>query len=308
MKYQPKAASVFALDLPQADSNLSDHSVSVSTNQQMGFIGATSRASMLPILPAVAAAAILALAPLTGWARGEKIAYDEAELFFELNNTDGDLGIHALIDGDAWSKLRLKDPNRRVMLDIRVKGRLKNQGLTEIFFESAEPRFSELNPIDFFARFPAGTYLIEGKTLEKDKLVSEVELSHTMPAPPDVTVNGESMAVQCDDEIAGFDATEVSAPVTIAWDAVTLSHPDPAGGGAGVQPPIPVTIHNYEVVVEVELGEDFTSVMHVILPPGETSLTIPEEFIALGDEFKYEVLAREESFNQTAVESCFVLE
>ena len=33
----------------------------------------------------------------------------------------------------------------------------------------------------------------------------------------------------------------------------------------------------------------------------------PEEFIELGDEFKYEVLAREESFNQTAVESCIVL-
>jgi hypothetical protein len=45
----------------------------------------------------------------------------------------------------------------------------------------------------------------------------------------------------------------------------------------------------------------------VILPPGETSMTIPEEFLALADEFKYEVLVREESFNQTAVESCFVL-
>ena len=25
--------------------------------------------------------------------------FEEAELFFELNNTDGDLGIHAVIDG-----------------------------------------------------------------------------------------------------------------------------------------------------------------------------------------------------------------
>ena len=39
----------------------------------------------------------------------------------------------------------------------------------------------------------------------------------------------------------------------------------------------------------------------------ETAVTIPEEFTDLGDIFKYEVLAREESFNQTAVESCFVL-
>jgi hypothetical protein len=45
--------------------------------------------------------------------------------------------------------------------------------------------------------------------------------------------------------------------------------------------------------------------MSVILPPGVTSMKIPDEFIALGDGFKYEVLVREESFNQTATESCF---
>ena len=75
-----------------------------------------------------------------------------------------------------------------------------------------------------------------------------------------------------------------------------------------MQPPVPVMIHNYEVVVEVELEEpEFTSVFSVVLPPGETTVTIPPEFIDLGDEFKYEVLAREESFNQTAIESCFVI-
>lgn len=37
-------------------------------------------------------------------------------------------------------------------------------------------------------------------------------------------------------------------------------------------------------------------------------MTVPEEFLKLGTEFKHEVLAREESYNQTAVESCFVIE
>jgi hypothetical protein len=36
-------------------------------------------------------------------------------------------------------------------------------------------------------------------------------------------------------------------------------------------------------------------------------MTVPAEVIALGDEFKFEILAREQSFNQTAIESCFVL-
>lgn len=240
----------------------------------------------------------------------EEIPFDEAKLFFELNNTDGDLGIHALIDGGPWKRLKIEGPNERKMLDIKVKGRLKRQGLTEIFFESAEPTFDELSPDEFFHRFPEGVYEIEGKTLDGEELESEVELTHVMPAPPQPTVNGAAMAMQCDDEEPGYDAPVVTAPVTIEWDPVAMSHPDPAGGGAGVQPPVPVTIVNYEVVVEVELevdGEEFTSVFSIILPPGQTSVTIPEELTDSGDTFKYEVLAREASYNQTAVESCFEL-
>ncbi len=87
-----------------------------------------------------------------------------------------------------------------------------------------------------------------------------------------------------------------------------MSHPDPLGAGAGVQPPVPVNIFNYEVVVEAELeidGEEFASVVSVILPPDATELEIPAGFLSQTDSFKYEVLARETSYNQTAVESCF---
>ena len=272
---------------------------------------------MLAILLVPVVALILGAAAPELWAGShddddddDEIPFAEAEIFFELNNTDGDLGIHALIDGDGWKRLRIEDPRERKMLDIKVNGRLRRQGLTEIFFESAEPTFDELDPKDFFRRFPEGEYEVEGITTEGEELESEVELTHVMPAPPVPSVNGKAMAVQCDDEEPGYDASEVSGPVTIAWDPVSLSHPDEDGGGAGVQPPVPVTINNYEVVVEVEVevdGEEFASVFSVILPPGETSLTVPAEFIALGDTFKYEVLAREESYNQTAVESCFVL-
>ena len=256
---------------------------------------------------------VLALASHTPgvWADDGEIPFSEAHIFFELNNTDGDLGIHALIDGEAWKKLEIEDPNEREILNVRVGGRLQRQGLTEFFFESAEPPFDELSPQRFFRRFPAGTYEIEGITLDRQELESEVQLTHVMPAPPEPFVNGFPMAQQCDEEEPGFDATVTSAPVTISWNPVMTSHPDPNGGGAGVQPPVDVVIHNYEVVLEVEVdvnGEEFTSKVHVILPPGETSITVPDEFLAQGEEFKYEVLAREASYNQTAVESCFVLE
>ena len=265
----------------------------------------------------LAALALLIASPLS-WAddddEDEEIPYDEAELFFELNNTDGDLGIHALIDGDGWNRLSIEDPMERKMLNVRVIGRLRQQGLTEFFFESAEPIFADLPPAVFFARFPEGEYEIEGRTLEGDELRSVVELTHTMPAPPAAMVNGIAFADQCDDEEPGHNPTEIDLnvfdEVTISWPVVTMSHPDADGGGAGVQPPVPVTIENYEIVVEVEAednGDTYESVFSVKLPHWVNSLTIPEEFLDQGDEFKYEVLAREESFNQTAVESCFVL-
>ena len=139
----------------------------------------------------------------------EKIPFAVANIFFELNNTDGDLGIHALIDGEAWKELEIEDPRGREMLDIRVKGRLRRQGLTEIFFESAEPTFDDLSPRRFFRRFREGVYEIEGETLDGVELESTAELTHVMPAPPEPTVNGEPMAVQCDEEEPGYDATEV---------------------------------------------------------------------------------------------------
>ena len=237
----------------------------------------------------------------------DEIPYDEAEIFFELNNTDGDLGIHALIDGDAWKTMTIEDPSERRLLKVRAHSNLRLQGLTEIFFESAEPTFDVLTPEEFFDRFDPGTYEIEGKTLEGDELESETELTHLMPAPPQPTVNGIPMAVQCDEEEPGYDAPEVTAPVTIAWPAVTTSHPD-LGSPQGSPE---IVIHNYQLVVETEIetaaGEELEVLISLILPPEVTSVEIPEGFIALSDGFKYEVLVREESFNQTATESCFLL-
>ncbi len=244
-------------------------------------------------------------------ARGLEIEFDVAEVFFELNHTDGDLGIHALIDGEPWRSLEIENVSEREILDIVVKSTLRKQGLTEIFFESAEPTFDELSPKRFFRRFPPGEYEVEGRTLDGIELESETELTHVMPAPPAPTINGLPMAMQCDDEEPGYDATNTAAPVVIAWPAVTMSHPDARGAGVAVQPPVAIEVYNYELVVEADIeigGEEFTTVMSVMLPPGARSVTVPEAFLALTDEFKYEVLVREASFNQTAVESCFVLE
>ena len=234
--------------------------------------------------------------PLAGaWAEDhddeDELEFDEAFIFFELNNTDGDLGIHAKIDGDPWKKLVIEDPRERRLLKVRTSSRLRRQGLTELFFESAEPTFDELPPAVFFRRFPPGTYEIEGWSLDGEELESETELTHLIPAPPAAVINGQTAPEDC--------SLVVDDDVVISWPPVTHSHPTL---GLTNQP---IEVVNYEVVVEID-DEPWNS--STILPPDVTSFEVPEEILELSDEIKFEVLVREASWNQTAMESCFTVE
>jgi hypothetical protein len=234
---------------------------------------------------------------LASWGRGNRDGnpFSKAQLYFELNNTDGDLGIHGLIDGDAWKRLEIEDPRERQLLNVFVQGRLRRQGLTELFFESAEPTFDELAPEEFFRRFPEGEYQIEGTTLEGEELESTVMVTHLLPAPVEnIEVNGVPVPEDCDEG----PVPSVSGPVTITWDPVALSHPELGRTGE------PIEVVKYQVVVE---QEELGLVFSLDLPPDVTSIDIPVGFLALGNEFKLEILVRETSGNQTAVETCFAV-
>ena len=254
----------------------------------------------LAAVPMLSAALIGVAAAPVDWAQANdnEIPFEEAHLYLELNDTDGDLGIQALIDGDAWKRLEIEDPNERAMLDIRVLGRLRRQGLTEVFFESDEPSFDELTPAQFLRRFPEGTYEIGGTTLDGEELESTVELSHVMPAPPqNITISGIPAAEDCDAD----PLPSISGPVVIDWDPVTQSH-DEVG-----TPGVPVAVDRYQFVVERE--EPTLLVFSVDLPPNVTKFRVPPGFIKLGDEFKFEIVVKAAgSGNQTAVESCFEVE
>jgi len=254
----------------------------------------------LAAVPMLSAALIGVAAAPVNWAQANdnEIPFEEAHIFLELNDTDGDLGIHALIDGDAWKRLEIEDPNERAMLDIRVLGRLRRQGLTEIFFESDEPSFDELTPAQFLRRFPEGPYEIDGITLEGEELESTAVLSHVMPAPPEnITISGIPAAENCDVD----PLPSVSGPVIIDWDPVTGSHPEIGTPG------VPVAVDKYQLVLERE--EPTLLIFSVELPANVTRFRVPAGFINLGDEFKFEIIVKGAGTgNQTAVESCFEVE
>ena len=77
-------------------------------------------------------------------------------------------------------------------MNVWLRTSLRQQGLTEFFFESAEPRFDELSPAAFLSRFKQGIYEIEATTLDGEEFEEEVRLSHVLAAPAaNIKVNGQ---------------------------------------------------------------------------------------------------------------------
>ena len=246
------------------------------------------------ILPTALTALVATVGAAAQNSQAGELPFGEARLFFELNNTDGDLGIHALIDGEPWKLLEIEDPNEKVILDVLPSGRLGRHGMTELAFESAEPAFDELPPAQFFRRFPEGRYEIEGLTIEGEEMEGVVRLSHVMPAPPrHVKVNGLRSAADCDAILP-----RVSAPVVITWSPVTGSHPTIGKVG-------PIRVERYQVFTELVTGAE--SKFSLDLPPGVTRFHVPAELLRQGRDFKFEILVRALNGNQTAIESCFTL-
>ena len=224
-------------------------------------------------------------------ALAQELQLTEAELFFELNDTDGDLGIHASIDAEPYSVLEIEDPGGAMILRVAAEGRLNRQGLTQLSLESAEPDLEELPAIEFFKRFSEGIYTIEVHR-GQDEAKAKLRLSHVLAAPPsNITVNGIPAAENCDSP----DLPRVTAPVLVNWDPVTSSHPEIGKKG-------PVEIVRYQFFAEqgeTSLGVD--------LSPTMTEFQVPEAVTASGGVFKFEIIARTSRLNNTAIESCFVV-
>ncbi len=283
-------------------------------------------------LPIVAVTSALMAAPTLGLASDHnEVELEEAFLYFELNDTDGDLGLHGKADGDAWKRMKIEAPNERTLLNITVRSKLRRQGLTELFFESAEPTFDELNPTTFFNRFPEGVYEWEGLTLDNEEIEGEVPLSHIIPAAPVVaSVGGETVNPGFEEE---FDVEEGefvvvkqcweaepddNGDVVIMWNAVTLSHftmwdvdPQPLLPGEGLryddddEPERKIPLGDpgsfieddfvyIEFVAEIDETE-FKST--AVVAPGTTSWTVPAEIITLAveegeGEVKFEIIVR----------------
>jgi hypothetical protein len=249
----------------------------------------------LAINAAAGAAALFALAPLVGSAATSgrqqaapvELPFKVSELFFELNNTDGDLGVHARIDGADWKQLWISSPQDRVLFQVQTRGGIRQQGLNEVAFESAEPNFTELPPAQFFQRFPEGVYEFNATTINGEELSGEATISHVIPAPAVALFPASACAAPA----------MVTGPVTIRWAAVTRSHPTVGTPGQ------PIDVERYELAIE--RLDNAVLKMSIDLPPNATSFTVPINFTSAPGTVKFQILVKARNGNRTGQEGCF---
>ena len=198
-----------------------------------------------------------------------------ARIYIEYNSSANDLGFHVFLDAEDWLEVEIRNPSGATIFEVEGTGSYEDLGLTELFFEGAEPPLDDFPLEDLLDLFPEGRYRFIGKTVDGATLVSRPTLSHAVPAGPEVsaTVNGDN--------------------VVIHWTLVDSAPVD--------FPEQDVNVVGYQVIV---------GSFQVTLPASSTSVKVPVAYVqslAPGT-YDFEVLAIEESGNQSITEGTFEID
>lgn len=227
-----------------------------------------------------AAVAIAGAVALTDAARAERNAGKGGEvqlslsrIYWEYNASANDLGVHVTLDGEDWTKLEIENPSERVIFAVAGKGPYREFGMTELFFEGAEPSLDDVPLAELLGKFPEGDYDFSGRTAAGEEIEGVGRLTHAIPDGPVVAADVGS-----------------SDYLRIRWSEVTSPPPG--------FPSRTITISGYQVIV---------GSFQVTLPATARSVTVPPEFVASlpSGANPYEVLAIEVGGNQTLTEGTF---
>ena len=214
--------------------------------------------------------------------RETELNLETLKFFIEFNETDEDVGVQSILGGEPYKRLRAYGPDGSKILDLRPKGSLRRQGMSDFFFESAEPTLDEFSMEEFLARFPEGIYEFETTTIEGIEQDGETMFTHIIPAGPEITSPRDGEVVDPNN-------------VVITWEPVewtTAFNPPQLPCG----PTHACRIIGYQVIVT---REDPLREYSVNVPAETTRISVPPEFLDSGAEYELEILAIEESDNQT---------
>jgi hypothetical protein len=220
---------------------------------------------------------------------GKPIPLKEAKLNIEHNAKDEDTGFQGFLDSEGWNEITVTGPDGEV-LEFEGTGELGKLGLTELFFETVEPENAVVPIDDMLEKLPEGKYKFEGCAIENGEIqgrtIGTALLTHDIPEGPELLTPAEDAVVPEDEDLL------------VSWSPV-----DKTIDGSNVD------IIAYQLIIE----KDEEPHPHMIgklglsmyLPPDVTEMTIPEEFLEPGTDYDWEVLAIEESGNQSINSSSF---
>ena len=255
----------------------------------------------LPVAVAFLVASVTVATTVDAAQRGSAHAPAEpfkvANIHFETNASACDMGIQMSFDTEGVTEGSVADPKGRTIYRFQSRGGMKAiGGQTEGFLEGVEPQITELLSAlgcepsdeeevilldDLFKAWPAGDYTFRGSR-KGARFEDQATLTHFIPAGPEIVAPAEGVIVP-------------DAPLLIDWEAVT----EPILPELG-----PVDIVGYHVVV-VETGAEALPQLDIDVPAGETSVVVPAAYLILDTSYQFEVLATDDSGNQTISEGFF---
>ncbi len=242
------------------------------------------------VLLAVAAAVVMGAGATAAMATEPCDGFGECKVLIEINASDGDIGLHFLMDGDDLNSARIHDPNGVKIFEDYVRGPMRDQKLTETFVESAEPLC--FNPLfdedgendeedfvtleEFLDRWTPGTYVFSGSGDGGEKSEGETVLTFDLPAAPaDVTYNDKKGVISWDagDDLGECATKEELDDFVTGPDPVLPTHPEE------------VEVVAWEVVFEpdVDDGDPTGNLKFTIRVPGDIAkkeVTVPADYLA----------------------------
>ena len=212
---------------------------------------------------------------------------NHANLFVEDNAGDGDIGVHGYFDDHGWTELCVFDPAGEMILHVLPEGRMAKVGIAGIFFEGREPTYAQWDYAALKADWPEGKYSLRAVDFDGGLLTGAAWFTTVLPTMPQIVTPST---------VPEPDAVPVPtipmADLTVEWQPVTTS-----------QDGRPVVIRGYQLWINKENHADDHGFSRpnfdVHVGPDTTSFVVPAAFFDPASLYEIEVVAIEESGNQT---------
>ena len=212
----------------------------------------------------------------------------QAKVIIEHNATDNDTGFQAFVDADGWEKLEIIGP-KGLVAEFTGRDAVGELGMTELFFESHEPENAKMPIAELLAKMPAGDYQFRGTASklggQSGVMIGKAALTHVIPAGVKLIEPVE-------------DASVPVADLKMRWE----------GSGKALDGSA-IKLISYQLIVEKEEEPHVNMIgkrgLSMYLPASVTEMTVSAAVLEPGTAYKWEVLAIEESGNQTLTEGTF---